>query len=701
MSLSDYPLVSDWLRVADGRLVVRTGKVDIGQRISSALVQIAHEELTVPFDRIAVAPVTTADSPDEGITSGSNSIEQSGHAVCKAAATLRGRVIALAVERMGGAPGDWSLSEGLLTGPGTNRPLPMLDLAREIDLAVPVDLAAEVMATAASPAPMLGMGELVRGQYRFVHDMDLPDMLHARIVRPPHARARLREVPETAVQRLHDDGLHLLRDGSFLAVAGTEEWAVIQSARRLFDACTWDTGAGLPEGDVFAQLTPDNATRLLIRDATPHAVEIPPPLANPTHAARYERPFTMHGALAPSAACACWDGARLEVFTHSQGIYPLRQAIADSLDMDPEQVVLTHVPGSGCYGHNGADDAAFEAALVALAFPNRPVLLKWTREDEHAWEPYGPASAVDLAAVTDADGQIQSFSAEAIGGTFRGRPRPGANRAGPAKLIANWYRDPPLSPAPVKPNMNQHGGLHRNLTPIYAIPETRLVKNLVADMPHRTSALRCLGAAANVFAIESFVDDLAREHGRDPIDYRLAHLTDAGAIAVLERLREALAQRPAAQDEGRGLAYAQYKNTMTRVGMAVDVEVDDLARVVLKRVLMVADAGRVVDLDGLTAQLEGGFLQGASWALHEAVTWDRDGITSRDWDSYPVLRFDNVPRIEVIVLDRQGAPSVGAGEAASGPALAAIANAVRAATGLRLRRLPFTPDSIRAAALNG
>ena len=701
MNLKDYPRVSDWLAISDGRLQVRTGKVDIGQRISTALVGIVQQELTLPLDFIGVQTVSTNASPDEGMTSGSNSIEQSGRAIRFAAATLRAKLIAHVSDRFGDDPEDWSLENGELTGAGTNRPLALLDVAAEIDLDIAVDPDAQLAeAGAALDLPMRGLPELVHGTYRFLHDLELPDMVHARVVRPPHAKARLQDIRRDVTARLEDEGLSILRDGSFLAVAGQKEWPVVRAAQRLANACDWDMGDGLDARDIFDALTQANAIRLAVEDGAPiKNAPIPSQLSELTHHARYERPFTMHGALAPSAACATWDGKTLQIMTHSQGIYVLRDSIAESLTLEAEDVILTFMPGSGCYGHNGADDAAYEAALVAMAMPKSPVLLKWSREDEHAWEPYGPASATEIAARVGPDGRLEALSAEAIGGTFRGRPRAGPDRAGPAKLLANHFCSEPVGPQPGQPNMNRHGGLQRNLVPIYDIPETRFVKNLVPELPLRTSALRCLGAALNVFAIESFFDEIARERGDDPVAFRKAHLKEARAVAVLERLEWELARRPAADGTGRGIAYAQYKNAMTRVGASVDLTVSDAAQIELKRIVLVADAGRIVDRDGLAAQLEGGALQAASWALHEAVTWDRDGITSRDWDSYPVLRFTNVPEIEVILLDQPDSKSLGAGEASPGPVLAAISNAVYDATGLRARRLPLTPEAITSLAL--
>jgi nicotinate dehydrogenase subunit B len=700
MSLDAHPFVADWLTLQGDGLLIHTGKVDIGQRISTALIRIVQEELSLPLSRLDIAPVRTGHAPDEGITSGSNSIEQSGRAVAAAAATVRAAVLDVAVSLHGGAAADWTLEDGFVHRPSTNMRIGLIDLIRDLppDLQVNPDLPRHIPETAPTP-DMRGISDMVQGRFTFVHDLDLPGMWHARRVSPPHAKATLAAIKQAVIDKIEAKGLQIIRDGSFVAVAGAREWDVVKAATSLGLACTWDDGGGLPEGDLFAQFAAENAERFPVVDGTPQNAAVPAPLDAPDMSARFERPYQMHGALAPSAALAEWSGGKLTLRSHSQGIYPLREAIADSLGLTMDQVEITHAPGSGCYGHNGADDAAFEAALIAMARPDTPVLLKWSREDEHAWEPFAPAMVVQVDAKL-AGGRITAFSAEAYSDTHRGRPRPGADRAGPRKLIANRFRAEAMDPYVSPPNMGTHAGIHRNLDPAYAFPERRLVKNLVRGLPHRTSAMRCLGAVANVFAIECSMDEMAGQAAIDPVAFRQAHLDDPRARAVLQELdRRMKAQGPPREGMGRGIAYAQYKNVMTRVGIAVDVTVTETADVRLEHVIIVADAGRVVDPVGLTAQLEGGFMQAASWALCEEVTWDRDGITSRDWDSYPVIRFDNVPVIDVVLLDAVEQPSVGAGEASPGPAVAAIANAIHDCIGLRLRRMPFTADAVTQAAL--
>jgi CO/xanthine dehydrogenase Mo-binding subunit len=704
MSLANHPHVSDWLTLRDGQLYLRTGKVDIGQRISTALMGIVHHELDLPLNLIGVEPVSTDTSPNEGMTSGSNSIEQSGHAIRCACATLRLLIGESLCHRFGGAWNDWIFEKGMVRGPGINSQHSVLALIAQIGLDHPVDQDAPKRApvTSAMPLPMHGLHDLVRGSYSFIQDLEQPDMLHARVLHPPQPHARLVDIKPETIERLEHEGLKVILDGSFVALVGPREWPVVRGLLQLSSGCTWDAIQKLSDTNMQTLLQKENALHFVVENGVPQIGKpVPPPLAKATHTARYERPFTMHGSLAPSAACAKWNGQRLEIITHSQGIYILRDSIAESLDLATERVHLRFMPSSGCYGHNGADDAAYEAALIAMAVHNKAILLKWSRDDEHSYEPYGPASATEISLDFDTERRrITSYSAEAIGGTFRGRPRSGPDRAGPARLLANHYRSAQIAPQPALPNLNHHGGLHRNLDPIYEIPQKRLVKNLIPTVPLRTSALRCLGAALNVFALESLLDEVSRDIGMCPIMLRRTHLSNDGrALAVLDRLEREAKRFPELKGGGRGLAYSQYKNAMTRVGAMVDLTVTDGAKIVLDRIVLVADAGRIVDRDGLEAQLEGGALQAASWGLYEKVKWDRHGITSRDWDSYQVLRFTNVPKIETVLLENSDCPSVGAGEASPGPVLAAIANAVYDATGLRARRLPMDPTALVELAL--
>ena len=709
-SLEQHPRVEHWLALdAPGRVTVRSGKVEIGQRISTAIAAIAAAELHVSARRIRLAPVITGESPDEGMTSGSNSIEHSGEAVRLAAASAYRHLMALAARALDAPEDALQVADGLVRVRGSNRSTSFWELlpGGRFDLAVDAHTGAAAARCDARELHALRQhraAALVSGEQRFVHDLVAPDMLHARVVRPPHARASLRCIDDAALRALSD--VQVVRDGSFVAVAHRDEYAAVRAAARVAGAIAWDDGGGLAGGDLFAQLRANARESLAVVDGTPVDGALPPRPVPPVDAAVsldavYERGYQMHAAIGPSAAMALLREGMLHVWTHSQGIYPLRDSLAQALGMAPEQVRVQHVPGAGCYGHNGADDAALDAALVARALPGRHVLLKWSREDEHAWEPYGSAMALAMSGSIDAAGRVHGWCHDAYSDTHLGRPRPGAGAVGPARLLATRWLVRPLAPPLPAPSRGTHTGIHRNADPYYDFATRRIVKHLVRGLPHRTSALRTLGGFMNVFAIECFLDELAHGAGLDPLALRLAHLRDARAREVLERAARAIGWHAGAAGAGRGqgIAFARYKNRQAYVAVAVELRVDDAARVHLERAVIAADAGRIVDADGLGAQMEGGFLQAASWTLHEIVRHDAGGILSRDWDGYPILRFDNVPRIQVELIEHGEAAPLGAGEAACGPAGAAIANAVFRASGLRVRRLPLTPDALRAAAL--
>nr|HMN30662.1 molybdopterin-dependent oxidoreductase [Caldilineaceae bacterium] len=415
----------------------------------------------------------------------------------------------------------------------------------------------------------------------------------------------------------------------------------------------------------------------------------------------YFRPFHMHASLGPSAAIAQMVDGQLTIWTHSQGPYPLRASLAQVLDMADEEIRLIHVEGPGCYGHNGADDVALDAALLARSLPGRPVLLQWMREDEHAWEPYGSAMVVKTQASLDAAGTVVDWNHDVYSYTHSGRPRPLVHSS---NLLATWQWATPLTAPPPQPGRGYHGGVHRNADPLYTFPRRRIVKHLVLNSPLRTSSMRSLGAYANVFAIESFMDELAAAVGADPVEFRLRHLDDARGRAVIQVAADTagwFAPAPAGDQQfahGRGFGFARYKNQKCYAAVVMEVSVErTTGHIQLERAVIAADAGQIINPDGLRNQLEGGLIQAASWTLKEQVTFDAGGVTSLDWESYPILRFPETPTVETVLIDRPGEPPLGSGEASQGPTPAAIANAVYAATGVRLRRIPFTPAVVLAA----
>jgi CO/xanthine dehydrogenase Mo-binding subunit len=709
-SLKNSPGLDEWLSVtSDGRIVITSGKVDIGQRISTALAVIAAEELDVDLSRIDFIRTETGLSPDEGVTSGSNSMEQSGEAVRLATATARANLLTLAAEALDVDASTLDVDDGLIQSRDTNRSMTYWELQGDKLFDIDVNLDADIKSPDAyrlvgNRVAARGIADIVGGTMVYVHDMKMPGMLHARVVRPPHSKATLNGVEDGALQRAADAGSQVVRDGSFLAVANADEYAALKGAERINAAADWNTDPGLDARDIVEQLTTNERLSMPLENGAPVEAPVPDAPDAPSNAAvtlqaRFERPYHMHGSIAPSAAMALFDNGELTVWTHSQGVYVLRASMAGAMGMDEKNITIKHMPGSGCYGHNGADDVAFDAALVARAIPGKPIMLKWTRDDEHAWEPYSSAMVMDVGGSLDANGKVVAWSHETYSDTHVMRPRPGLGMSGPSRLLAARFLEKPIPPMTPPPNMQAHGGVHRNLDPLYTFANKHLVKHLVRNLPLRTSAMRTLGGYANVFAIESFMDEMAEAGNLDPLEFRLRNLDDERAKAVLSAMSEKLNATPLPEGRGRGIGFGQYKNEKTYAAVGVELSVNDAAEVRLHRTVIAADAGQVVDPDGLAAQMEGGFLQAASWTLFEAVKFDRDGITSRDWDDYPILRFDNIPEIETILMDRPGDPYLGAGEAVSGPTAGAIANAIYMASGQRLRRLPFTPDAIREAAL--
>jgi CO/xanthine dehydrogenase Mo-binding subunit len=703
-SLRRNPDLDTWIRIeSDGTVTLRTGKAELGQGIKTAIARVGAEELDVSLARVRVETADTARGPNELMTVGSMSVEDSGTAMRQVAAEARQYLLELAAQRLGAPLEKLEVEDGTVRVRGSDRRTDYWELLGGRDFArrvtgEAVPKAAERHRLVGMPGPRIDLRAKLTGG-AFVSDLAPPGLLFGRVVRPPSCGARLVSVDLDPVRAL--PGVRAaVRDGSFLGAVAEREEQAVRARERIAASARWEEKASLP-ADPFDDLLARARQSFPVVDGTPSPGPVPPQ-AEPAHAAitleaRYLRPYHMHASIGPSSALARFEGDRLTVWTHSQGVAVLRHALAPVLGMPPERIRLIHADGAGCYGHNGADDAALDAALLARAVPGSPVLVQWMRDDEHAWEPYGPAMVVDLRGSLDPSGRVCAWSHEVYSHTHLGRaiPAPGSS-----SLVAAWHRDPPLPRTRSEPRLEPHAGIHRNADPIYAFPRKRVVKHFVPDPPLRVSSTRSLGAYANVFAIESFMDELALAGGRDPLAFRLAHLDDPRGREVLEAAAARAGWRiGGGSGRGQGLAFARYKNAKCYAAVVVEVDADrDSGAIRLLRAVIAADAGEVVDPDGLVNQLEGGFVQAASWTLKEEVRFDATRITSRDWESYPILTFADIPEVETVLLDRPGAPFLGAGEATQGPTPAAIANAVAHATGLRLRRIPFTPERMRATA---
>ena len=697
-SLSANPRLDRWVRFQpDGTVRVGTGKIEMGQGILTALSQIAAEELDVLPSHVAMMSGDSVEGPAEGYTASSWSVEHSGAAIRQAAAEVRALATALAARRLNVAAADLTVLDGTFTLDGEPTGLDYWAVSAEIDPLA--EATGAILPKSASgyqvvgtslpridlPAKLTGSG--------FIHDMRLPGMLHARTLRQPGRGARLVRLDEAAIRKRAGGEIRIVREANFVAFAGEDETVVRAAAVAAPDHATWDNAR---------RLTPEWATADWVAAQPSHNAVLGDPMkaeelaSSPCVTLRASRPFLSHGAIAPSCAMALWRDGRLLVWSHGQGMHPLRAALAETLVLAVEDVECRHVQGAGCYGHNGADDAALDAALVARALPGRPIRLMWRREEEFRYEPLSSAGRVEVQATLGPDGRPVDWTTAIWSATHGQRPGVG----GATLLAADALAKPPPLRAPFEIPLDRGGGSTRNGLPIYDIAARRIEHHLIHDVPVRTSSLRGLGATLNVFAIEALIDDLAARAEEDPLAYRLSLLSDPRARAVLERaaLMGGWDGRGApGSGRGLGLGLARYKNSSAWAAIAAEVSVDEAVRV--ERVWCAVDAGLVINPDGVRNQVEGNIVQAVSWTLIEEVVFGDDGVSSDTWDTYPVIRFSEVPKIEVDLVGPRDAPSLGVGECAGGPTAAAIGNAVSHALGQRIHDMPMTRERIMRALL--
>ncbi|OAF15149.1 aldehyde dehydrogenase [Bradyrhizobium centrolobii] len=695
-SLARAPYLDSWIRIdADGSITAFTGKAELGQGIRTALQQIAAEELDVPFESLTLVTADTKLTANEGYTAGSHSMQDSGTAIQNAAAQVRDLLLEEAsrrlrqpVETLRTENGTVVNQDGMRLTYGELVAFELLHVQAQSSSRLKEPATFKVMAR---PIARVDIPAKVTGGAAYVQDIRLPGMLHARVVRPPSYGAHLTDCDTSPAEKM-PGVVKVIRDGDFLAVVAEREFQSIKAMSSLAVAARWQESARLPK-----QRDPrEILTGLPSRDSTILELSDPAVTGQRTLEATYTRPYQSHGSIGPSCAVAQFTDGAMTVWTHTQGVYPDREAIAEMLGMPLESVRLIHVEGSGCYGHNGADDAAADAALIASVLPGRPVRLQWMREQEHAWEPFGPAMVTRLKASVKAEGRIADWQFEVWSNTHSMRP------GGAGALLAAQHKAQPIAAPEPKPLPLPEGGGDRNAIPIYSFPNTKVVHHFIAEMPLRVSALRSLGAYHNVFSIESFMEELAAVANTDPVEFRLRHLKDQRARDVIEQAARSFGwtkdQTPPT-DHGYGFAFARYKNLAAYCAIASEVGVNrDTGRARLVRAVAAVDAGQIVNPNGLINQIEGAIVQSMSWTLYESVIFDDTRITSIDWQTYPILRFNAVPdSIEVHLIDRPGQPFLGSGEVGQGPAAASIANAVANAIGKRLRDLPLTRQRIKNA----
>jgi CO/xanthine dehydrogenase Mo-binding subunit len=686
-SLRATPFLDAWVRIdKEHCITVYTGKVELGTGVRTALLQIAAERLEVNPGLINFITADTALTPNEGYTAGSHTILDSGTALFNAAAQVRQLLVESAARQWQLEPSTLSTRDAVIVA-ADGRSMPYTEAIAGVDL----HRYASARSPVAEPAqfklighslPRLDIPAKVSGGASYVQDMRLPGMLHARVIRPPRRGSTLIDVDQPALEKL-PGVVKLVRNGSYLAVVAKDEWQAVKAMREGYTSARWTEGNALPDEKHIHELL----TRLPKKHypvGSKGSLDAP---STKAYRARVTKQYLMHGSIGPSCSVAWYKDDLLTVWTHTQGVYPLRAGIAEMLGLPVAKVRCIHVEGSGCYGHNGADDAAADAALVAMALPGQPVRVQWMREQENLWEPYSSAMLTEVEADLDASGKVRNWKYE-LWSTPHNERIVNAGRLMPAWLLAR-----PFTPAPSVPIAQPEGDGDRNAVPLYDIANTQIDMNFVTTMPFRTSAQRSLGAHVNVFSIESALDELAARAGVDPVQFRLQHLSDPRAIAVVKSAASAFGwpHKATGPGSGIGFAFARYKNVMGYCAIAVQLHVQrQTGEVIIDRVVTAVDCGQIVSPDGLRNQVEGGIVQSASWTLYEKVLYDPAGVRSFDWSGYPIIRFPAVPgSVEVHLLDQPGQPFLGAAEIVQGPMAAALGNAMADATGKRLLDLPL------------
>jgi CO/xanthine dehydrogenase Mo-binding subunit len=691
-SMRNASKVNAWLQVLeDGRIMIFSGKVELGQGIRMAICQVAAEELDLELDQVEVHLAETGLTPDEGYTAGSSSVPNSAMSVRYAAATARQKLLELASTKMKTTIEDLIFYNGKVKSKKGNQSLNFAEIldGAQIDMEVTVPVPLKVNTDyryVGKPIPRTEIEKMVRAEAYYIQDLRFPGMVHARVLRPKGYHSKLLKLDESRLSAEVSGVIRTVINGSFVGVIAEREYQAVKAESFLRNHSEWTESPLLPDQkDIYTHIKAIADQAQSIRNDG----EISERFNNAdTFKAVYTKPYIKHGSVGPACGIAMYDGEILHIWSHSQGIYPMRRAIAGMLKMDEEKIHVIAVPGAGCFGHSTADDAAADAAILALNYPNKHIRVQWSREDEHMWDPFGSAMIMELEASLGEDGKIKAWKSDVWTDSHSMRPNDDS-----ATLLDTRYLENPIE---LKARGYLAGG-HRNADPYYSIPNMQVNAHYF-DGPLRVSSLRSLGAYTTIFSIESFMDELAKKAGKDPLEFRLAHLEDERAIAVVTKIRDMCGSEVLNEGEGIGFAFSRYKNTAAYATVAAKVWVDkSTGAVQIKKMWAAADVGEIINLDGITNQIEGGMIQAASWTLKEEVTFDQKGITSTNWASYPIFRFTEIPEVEVVMINRPDQAAEGGGEVSMPPTGAAIANAVYKACGKRIYDLPITADKIKSA----
>jgi nicotinate dehydrogenase subunit B len=683
---------------AKGLVTIYSGKIDYGTGVRTALMQIVADELDVPFDAVKVVEGDTALTPDQGKTWASVSIQIGGMQLRNAAATARQALVAEAAKRLDVKPEDTKIVDGVVTS--GNKKVSYGELIGGKRFALTLDHTKPAVSKdpkdfkfVGKPIPRVDIPEKCTGLFPYMHNLRVPEMLHGRVVRPPSAGAKLEKVDENAVKDI-PGVVQVVRDGNFLGVVASNEWAAIKAAMKLKEAASWSKWEGLPEQSKLYEHV--RATKVVKSDATSNLGNTAEAMGKPDVkklAATYDFAINTHGSIGPSCAVAEFKDGKLTSWSSSQATHDLRKQFAEMFGIAPENVRCLYLEGAGCYGRNGHEDAAADAAMLAKA-AGKPVRVQWSRADEHGWDPKGPPTLIDLRATLDSSGNVTAWESDFF------IPQAGPGLMVP--LIAAEHSGKPTAQISFPGNIFQDSAIP------YKFSNVKTVCHRLETTPFRPSWIRTPGRMQNTYANECFMDELAAAAGIDPFDFRIKYIdpADKRGLEALDRLiklskweKHVSPQKPNSDVmKGRGMSYVKYELVRTYVGAVADVEVKrSTGEIKVSTIYLTHDCGQIINPDGLRNQLDGNVLQTLSRTLKEEVKFDRSHVTSLDWESYPILTFPEMPELVYDLIDRPNEKPWGAGEPASAVIPSAISNAVFDATGVRLRSAPYTPEKVKVA----
>jgi nicotinate dehydrogenase subunit B len=677
---------------AKGNVTVFSGKVDLGTGVQTALAQMAAEELCVPLERVTVIQGDTDLTPDQGITWGSLTIQAGGMQIRQACATAREALLERAAGKLGVAKRDLYARDGRVVALGSERAVPYTELIGGRHFEMKLDAKAPMKSPATytivgQSVPRFDIPDKVRGRFTYMQDFKVKGMLHARVVHPTAIKATLQSVDDSAARQV-PGYVATVRKGSFVAVVSRSEWGAIKAAEAL--KTSWSDWRGLPDKATLWDYV--RKSKVLKSEELQKAGDSAAAMkgASKRLNATYDFAVHTHGSIGPSCAVADYKEGKLRVWTASQGTHTLRKQLANMLGMKPDDVRCTYLEGAGCYGRNGHEDAAADAALLAREL-GKPVRVQWSRADEHGWDPKGPPTLLQHRAALDEGGNLLAWESELFA----------PDRSKPFAVTLTTAEHAGLPKDEAFP-----GNIHQGMAVSYTFPNIQSTAHWLAETPFRPSWIRTPGRMQNTYANECFMDECALAANADPLEYRRRYLKDARGLELLDRLVKLAnwqprkgAPKPTGDiAKGRGVSYIKYELVRTYVGVVADVTVNrKTGKVTVDRFYVAHDCGQIINPDGLKNQIEGNIVQTVSRTLIEDLQWDSGRVTSLDWKSYPILTFPDVPDVVMDLIDRPNERPWGAGEPAAAVVPSAISNAIYDAVGVRMRSVPFTPDKMLAA----